>query len=234
MEMCSVSTNFPVVSKFAHFASCSWTHAIQNPRKLTPNAEKRFRLGCGSCLLRKTSDLGRGGFFGRIITRVSSRMSSSSNLLSDETDNCLCTWPCSVVDQSGTKSDTDEDKSPKMSKQNIFLPHNGARSELQFPKHVTFIKFHCCSSSEFICRAHVRESDGVEQKFRIFILAFKLWLVKFYFNGKSFHNSESFNPTKECYRSIEAWFTYRIWNSSQLLFYDWVIQNQFGVRTRLD
>lgn len=70
--------------------------------RLTPNAEKRFRLGCGSlCLLRKTSDLGRGGFFGRIITRDSSRMSSSKSLLSDETDNCLCTWPwCSVEFQS--------------------------------------------------------------------------------------------------------------------------------------
>lgn len=69
---------------------------------LTPNAEKRLRLGCGSlCLLRKTSDLGRGGFFGRIITRDSSRMSSSKSLLSDDTDNCLCTWPwCSVEFQS--------------------------------------------------------------------------------------------------------------------------------------
>jgi hypothetical protein len=65
--------------------------------KLTPNAENRFRLGCGSplCLLRKTSDLGRGGFFGLIITRVSSLMSSSKSLLSDETDSCLCTGPCS-------------------------------------------------------------------------------------------------------------------------------------------
>lgn len=70
--------------------------------RLTPNAEKRFRLGCGSlCLLRKTSDLGRGGFFGRIITRDSSRMSSSKSLLSDDTDSCRCTWPwCSVEFQS--------------------------------------------------------------------------------------------------------------------------------------
>ena len=62
--------------------------------KLTPNALKRFRLGLSrSCLFRKTSDLGRGGFLGLIITRVSSLISSSKSLLSEETDNCLCTWP---------------------------------------------------------------------------------------------------------------------------------------------
>lgn len=72
--------------------------------QLTPNAEKRFRLGHDSCLLRKTSDLSRGGFFGRIITRDSSLMSSSSSLLSDETDNCLCTGPWSDVDQSADET----------------------------------------------------------------------------------------------------------------------------------
>lgn len=74
---------------------------------LTPNALKRLRRGCGSCLLRNTSDLGLGGFLGRIITRVSSLMSSSNNLLSDETDNCLWTrswWSVpSVLRQSGKR-----------------------------------------------------------------------------------------------------------------------------------
>lgn len=62
---------------------------------LTPNALKRFRRGCGSCLLRNTSDLGLGGFLGRITTRewyfISSLISSSSSLLSEETDNWRCT-----------------------------------------------------------------------------------------------------------------------------------------------
>lgn len=62
---------------------------------LTPNALKRFRRGCGSCLLRNTSDLGLGGFLGRITTFewyfISSLISSSSSLLSEETDNWRCT-----------------------------------------------------------------------------------------------------------------------------------------------
>lgn len=68
---------------------------------LTPKALKRFRRGWRSCLFKNTSDLGRGGFFGRIITRVSSLMSSSSNLLSDETDNWRWTRSWSLTpDQS--------------------------------------------------------------------------------------------------------------------------------------
>jgi hypothetical protein len=166
MTKCSSS------SEFLLFQSSSILHLEQQRiliRKLTPNAENRFRLGCGSCLLRKTSDLGRGGFFGRIITRVSSRMSSSSSLLSDETDNCLCTWPCSVVDQSAMEDDIDEDKSPEMSKQNIFLPHNGTHSELQFSKHVIFIKFHCC---------FLRRSSYAEHMFMIPIES--SWISHFY------------------------------------------------------
>lgn len=71
---------------------------------LTPKALNRFRRGCRSCLFKNTSDFGRGGFFGRIITRVSSLMSSSSNLLSDETDNWRWTRSWSLTpDQSWEK-----------------------------------------------------------------------------------------------------------------------------------
>lgn len=59
---------------------------------LTPKAENRFvRLCSEPCSLSNTSDFGLGGFFGRSITFASSLMSSSSNLLSDDTDNCLFT-----------------------------------------------------------------------------------------------------------------------------------------------
>lgn len=104
-----------------------WKQKSLECLELTPNAEKRFRLGCGSCLLRKTSDLGRGGFFGRIITRDSSRMSSSSNLLSDETDNCLCTGPCSP-DQSRERKGTNNMNQTMRKSKNIFLPHNETQS----------------------------------------------------------------------------------------------------------
>lgn len=71
---------------------------------LTPNALNRFRLGCRSCLFKNTSDFGLGGFFGRIMTRVSSRMSSSSSLLSDDTDNCRWTRSWSFApDQSANQ-----------------------------------------------------------------------------------------------------------------------------------
>ena len=85
---------------------------------LTPNALKRLRRGCGSCLFRKTSDLGLGGFLGRIMTRVSSLISSSNNLLSDETDNCLWTrswWSLlSVLRQSAKKKKKEEKYSWKL------------------------------------------------------------------------------------------------------------------------
>lgn len=76
---------------------------------LTPNALNRFRRGCRSCLFKNTSDFGLGGFLGRIMTRVSSRISSSSSLLSEETDNCRWTRSWSFVpDQSANEKERTE------------------------------------------------------------------------------------------------------------------------------
>lgn len=76
-------------------------YVVLVPSVLTPKALNRFRRGWRSCLFKNTSDFGRGGFLGRIITRVSSLISSSSNLLSDETDNWRWTRSWSLTpDQS--------------------------------------------------------------------------------------------------------------------------------------
>lgn len=144
--------------------------------KLTPNAENRFRLGHDSCLLRKTSDLGRGGFFGRIITRDSSLMSSSNSLLSDETDNCLCTGPWSDVDQS---VDETRMKRSEINSCKCETRCSPTLRALASPKHAISIKIHCCCSSlsdrRFICWTHVYDFDWVDSQFRIFIW---FWAIK--------------------------------------------------------
>jgi hypothetical protein len=64
--------------------------------KLTPKAENLFvrLLTAAADWLRKTSDLGRGGFLGLRMTRVSSQMSSSRSLESLETESCRFTASC--------------------------------------------------------------------------------------------------------------------------------------------
>lgn len=91
-QMTSHKVELDNVSPKIDWNWCEWRKCFE---VLTPNALKRFRRGSGSCLLRNTSDLGLGGFLGRMTTCewyfISSLISSSSSLLSDETDNCRCT-----------------------------------------------------------------------------------------------------------------------------------------------
>lgn len=147
-KLCKTKFSVPTFAEQWTFTSCcvSW---------LTPNAENRFRLGCGSlCLLRKTSDLGRGGFLGRIITRDSSRMSSSKSLLSDDTDNCLCTWPwCSVEFQSVIQ---EQRRASRTINWWSVFPRRAHFAVSAGNKHILSLR----SETGFTCRTHVHDSKS--------------------------------------------------------------------------
>lgn len=89
----SVPKFFYHLNKISELTQFSW---LMSPpqKKLTPKAENLLvRLFCvwSALLFRNTSDLGLGGFFGLNITLVSSCISSSNNLESEDTDSCLLT-----------------------------------------------------------------------------------------------------------------------------------------------